>query len=151
MMKDDPIEDVLDALAQMPKLHRSVQKDIFKQALENLDVDVSRLHLEILKVLYEEGTLHVAEIADLLLISKPQMTHLIDELIELEMVERQPNTIDRRKTNIVLAPKGEAAGKQFRENIRENLRTKLAALNKEQLVELAASLRKIGDVIYPLR
>ena len=150
-MKDDPIEDVLDTLAQMPKLHRSVQKDIFKQALDNLDAGVSRHHLEILKVLHEEGTIHVAEIAELLLISKPQMTRLIGELIELEMVERQPDTSDRRKTNIVIAPKGEAAGKQFRDNIEANLRSKLSSLDNAQLADLADSLRKIGNVISRLR
>ena len=150
-MTSDPLNDVLDNLSHMPKIHRTLQQGIFKNALAGFSRDVTRHHLEILKVLRNEGTLHIAEIADLLLISKPQMTRLLDELIELQLVERQPDTEDRRKINITLTDKGQRVSEEFRLNIEESIRTWLSALNDDELRELSNSLKTIGNIISKLR
>jgi DNA-binding MarR family transcriptional regulator len=150
-MANKPIDDVLETLSQMPKLHRGLQRNIFKKVLESLKEGISRHHLEILKLLYEEGTLHVAEIADLLLISKSQMTRLIDELIRLGMVERQPDTQDRRKSNILLTHKGTAIVKEVRVNIQANIKTWLSSLTDEELRELSTSFKKIQNIIMKLK
>lgn len=147
---NNSLDDVLDVLSRIPQMHRSVQKDIFRGALENIGIGVSRHHLEILRVLQTEGTLHAAEIAEILLISKPQMTRLIDELIDLKLVERERDTQDRRKTNIYLTSRGRDTIERFHRHIKQNVRAKLAALNDEQLAELAVALQKIKDVTEKL-
>ncbi len=150
-MANKPIDDVLDTLSQMPKLHRGLQKNIFKKVLESLEEGISRHHLEILKLLHEEGTLHVAEIADLLLISKSQMTRLIDELINLGMVERQPDTQDRRKSNILLTHKGAAIVEKVRVNTQGNIKTWLSSLTDQELSQLSISLKQIQNIIMKLK
>ena len=59
-----------------------------------------------MRLLKENGTLHITEIGERLQLARAQMTHLIDKLVELGMVERQADSADRRVTNIVLTDKG---------------------------------------------
>ncbi|MFO8009447.1 MAG: MarR family transcriptional regulator [Dehalococcoidia bacterium] len=145
------IDAVLDTLSQMPKIHRALQRDVFRKALEQTEPDLSRLHLEIMNVLQTEGTLHMVEIADLLMISKPQMSRLIDELIELGIVKREPELSDRRKSNITLTPTGDEVQRRFRSNIEHNIKTWLSRLTEDELKELEASFRKVGDIVSRLR
>ncbi len=149
-MTNKPINDILETLAQMPKIHRGVQKNVFKKAIGELQEGISRHHLEILKLLYDDGMLHLAEIADLLFISKSQMTRLIDELIELDMVERQPDAVDRRKSNIILKDKGNNVVEEFRAKVGESIKSWLSSLSEEELRELSVSLKRLQDIIFKL-
>ncbi len=149
-MTNTPIDNILETLAQMPKLHRGIQKNIFKKAIGELQEGISRHHLEILKLLYDEGMLHLAEIADLLFISKSQMTRLIDELIDLGMIVRQPNAQDRRKSNIILADEGKFVVEEFRAKVAESIKTWLSSLNDDELEELSDSLKRLQDIIFKL-
>jgi len=149
-MANKPIDDILETLSQMPKLHRGIQKNIFKKSLGELSEGISRHHLEIMKLLYDEGRLHLAEISDMLFISKSQMTRLIDELIGLEMVERQTDAVDRRKSNIILTNKGEKVVQEVRAKIGEGIKEWLSSLSDDELEKLSASLKIIHDIIFKL-
>ncbi|MFO8101193.1 MAG: MarR family transcriptional regulator [Dehalococcoidia bacterium] len=149
-MPNKPIDDVLDTLAQMPKFHRGLHRNIFRKVIENVAEGITRHHLEILNLLYDEKTLHMAEIADMLLISKSQMTRLIDELINLEMVERHPDKNDRRKSNIVLTPKGSKTVEEFKRGVEDNTKIWLSSLNDEELSRIAASLKQIQNSVMKL-
>ena len=75
-------------------------------ALTSFNKDITPPHLEIMKQLEEAGTLHITEVGEILQIAEPQMTHLIDKLVDLGLVKRQTGTGDRRTINIVLTSKG---------------------------------------------
>ncbi len=149
-MPNKPIDNVLETLSQMPKLHRGLHKNIFRKVIENLAEGITRHHLEILDLLYEEGTLHMAEIADMLLISKSQMTRLIDELIRREMVERHPDKNDRRKSNVFLTPKGSKTVEEFKKGIEDNIKRWLSSLTDQELSQIATSLKQIQNIIMRL-
>ncbi|MCP4612070.1 MAG: winged helix-turn-helix transcriptional regulator, partial [Planctomycetes bacterium] len=83
---------------------------------------------------------------DMLLISKPQMTRLIDELIDLGMVERHPDETDRRKINISLTVKGKETVEKFRNTIKGVIKTRLAPLPEKDLVELSTALKTVLEV-----
>ena len=135
-----------DFLDRLPVLHRSFHKDIMIIMRTNLVAGVSRYHLEVMKTLEDSGTMHVTEIGDMLLLSKPQMTRLIDELIDLGMVDRQTDETDRRKINISLTTKGEATVARFREAINSAVKTRLSALPEKDLIELSEALKKVVEV-----
>jgi len=149
-LENNSTDDIFDILSHMPKLHRGLHKNIFKKSLADLEAGITRHHLEILRVLDEEGTLHVAEIADMLLISKSQMTRLIDEMIGLGLVERRPDITDRRKSNISLTPNGRAAVDQVMMTLKSTLAVQLASLDKEDLKSLASSLKAISNVLLKM-
>ena len=147
-MEVTALERVLSNLAHLfPVIHRTFGKSIFRTAWESLGEDVSRHHLEIMKKLHESGTLHMTEIADELLLSRPQMTRLIDEMVDLGMVERQTDDADRRRINITLTAKGSRTVERFHTLLTESMRARLSNIGDEDLEEISSALERLRDAL----
>jgi DNA-binding MarR family transcriptional regulator len=142
---------VKDLLSIPPLIRRSIQRKVFKTAFARIEGDISLPHFEIMKTLRETGTLHIAEIGDRLQIPKPQMTHLIDRLVNLEIVERQADAADRRIINIELTDKGKTLIEERDRLIKGSVKEKLSCLTDEELQELSVSLRKLRDILFKLQ
>jgi len=140
-----------DLLSIPPIIFREVRRKLLRTALTSMDVDISPVHFGIMKLLYETGTLHVAEIGDRLQIARPQMTHLIDKLADLEIVERHTDTTDRRMINIVLTDKGKTTLKEHDKSIRKAMRDTLSCFTDKELDDLSDSLRKLRDLLSKLQ
>ncbi len=141
---------VKDLLSIPPLIRRSIQRKLFRTALAQTGEDISLPHFEIMKTLEGAGTLHIAEIGERLQIPKPQMTHLIDRLVSLELVERQTDAVDRRIINIALTDKGRAVIEERDRIVKGIFKEKLSCLNDEELQELSVSLRKLSDILSKL-
>ena len=139
-----------DLFSTMPLIGRSIRKKLLKTALTSFEEDIAPPHFEIMKLLEEAGTLHVAEIGEKLQIARPQMTHLIDRLAELDIVERQKGTEDRRMINIMLTDKGKRIIKEHDDDIRNATKEMLACLTDEELESLSVSLRKLREIFSKL-
>lgn len=150
MRKDILERTAADLLSVPPLIFRGVRRKLLKTALNSINVDISPLHFEIMRLLKEDGTLHITEIGERLQVARAQMTHLIDKLVELEMVERQADSADRRVTNIVLTSKGNAFLKEHGGNIWKATKEVLSGLTDEELADLADSLEKLRDVLSRL-
>ncbi len=142
---------ISDFLSIPPLMRRSINKKVFKSAIAQIEDAISLPHYEIMKTLKEEGTRHIAEIGKRLSIPKPQMTHLIDRLVSLEIVERQADEADRRVTNIALTAKGSRMIDEHDGMVRSIIREKLSCLTKKELEELSVSLRKLSDILSKLQ
>jgi DNA-binding MarR family transcriptional regulator len=150
-MKDGILNRVTeDLFSTMPLIGRSIHKKLLRTALTSFKVDIAPPHFEIMKLLEEAGTLHCAEIGERLQIARPQMTHLIDHLVELDIVERQPGTEDRRMINIMLTDKGKRIIKEHDSDIRNATKEMLACLTDEELESLSVSLRKLREIFSKL-
>jgi len=151
-MRSEILESITEDLLSIPPLiFRGIRRKLLKTALANSDVDITPLQFEIMKLLEEVGTLHIAEIGEKLQIARPQMTHLIDKLEDLGMVERQIGTADRRTINIVLTGQGKNTLKEHGSRIRNAIRETLSCLTDEELEDLSDSLRKTRDVLSKLQ
>ncbi|MCK4368270.1 MAG: MarR family transcriptional regulator [Dehalococcoidales bacterium] len=150
MRKDILERTAADLLSIPPLIFRGVRRKLLKTALNSINVDISPLHFEIMRLLKEDGTLHITEIGERLQVARAQMTHLIDKLVELEMVERQADSADRRVTNIVLTSKGNAFLKEHGGNIWKATKEVLSGLTDEELADLTDSLEKLRDVLSRL-
>jgi len=151
-MRSEILESITEDLLSIPPLiFRGIRRKLLKTALANSDVDITPLQFEIMKLLEEVGTLHIAEIGEKLQIARPQMTHLIDKLEDLGMVERQIGTADRRTINIVLTGQGKNTLKEHGSRIRNAIREALSCLTDEELEDLSDSLRKTRDVLSKLQ
>jgi len=150
-MRSEILESISEDLLSIPPLiFRGVRRKLLKTALANSDVDITPLQFEIMRLLEEVGTLHIAEIGENLQIARPQMTHLIDKLEDLGMVERQIGTADRRTINIVLTGQGKNTLKEHDSRIRNAIRETLSCLTDEELEDLSNSLKKTRDVLSKL-
>jgi DNA-binding MarR family transcriptional regulator len=140
-----------DLLSVSPLIFRGVRRKLLKAALDNISVDVSPLHFEIMRLLKENDTLHITEIGERLQLARAQMTHLIDKLVELGMVERQADSADRRVTNILLTDKGSDFLDEHGGNIWKATKEFLSGLTDEELADLSASLERLRVILSRLQ
>lgn len=141
-----------DGLLSVPPLiFRGVRRKLLKTTLNNMNIDVSPLHFEIMRLLKEDGTLHIAEIGERLRVARAQMTHLIDKLVDLEMVMRQTDSVDRRVTNIVLTDKGSAFLEKHGGNIWKATKDFVSGLTDEELADLSTSLERLREILSRLQ
>ena len=151
-MQDNTLDSASDELLSIPPLiFRSVRRKLLKTALAIIDIDISPLHFEIMKLLKEAGTLHVAEIGERLQIAKAQMTHLIDKLVDLNMVDRDTDEADRRTINVTLTDKGRKFIELHKIKIVNAVREYISCLEDEELEELSRSLRILRDTLLKLQ
>jgi DNA-binding MarR family transcriptional regulator len=141
----------VDLLSIPPLIFRFLRRKLIKTALADIDVDIKFPHLEIMTVLKEEGTLHVAEIGEKLQIAKAQMTHLIDKLVDLNLVARQMGSADRRTLNIALTAKGKSLLEEHENFLVDTVRENMASLTDKELETLSASLRNLRDTLFKLQ
>ena len=150
-MKNNILDSVAeDLFSTLPLIGRSIRKKLLKTALTSFKEDIAPPHFEIMKLLEEAGMLHVAEIGERLQIARPQMTHLIDKLVDLDIVERQTDAEDRRMIDITLTNKGKTILKEHDSYIRDATRETLSCLTDEELQDLSASLKKLRDIFSKL-
>jgi DNA-binding MarR family transcriptional regulator len=114
---------------------------------DNRDLELSRVHMDIMFILNEFRQLTMSDVAKRLFISKPYNTLLVDRLIDLGMVGRFPDDEDRRIINIRLTEKGITYLEEHKESRRKYIRTKLSVLNAKELEQLLSSLKNIKEMI----
>jgi MarR family 2-MHQ and catechol resistance regulon transcriptional repressor len=150
-MPNKLLEKVTMELISIPPLiHRSIRRKVTKNQGHEVEQDITRNHFLILILLEEKGTLHVAEICQELQISKAQMTHLIDKLVKLDYVKREPSSSDRRAINISISPKGKAGLKRKKDMFFTAIKEDISTLSTEDLKELSTSLRRLKDILSKL-
>jgi DNA-binding MarR family transcriptional regulator len=151
-MRSEITEKVaLDLLSVPPLIFRLLRRKVIKTTMEEIETDVRIVHFEIMHVLKEEGTLHVAEIGQRLQIAKAQMTHLIDKLVSLDLVERQMDAADRRTLNIALTKKGKVMLEEHENCMVNAVRENMSSLTEEELAALSSSLRNLRDTLLKLQ
>jgi DNA-binding MarR family transcriptional regulator len=151
-MRNKTLDSVTEDLLSIPPIiFREIRRKLFRTAMVNMDLGISPVHFGVMKLLYEAGTLHVAEIGKRLQIARPQMTHLIDKLVDLEIVERHTDTTDRRMINIALTDKGKTTIEAHDSRIRKAMRDTLSCFTDKELGDLSDSLRKLRDLLSKLR
>jgi DNA-binding MarR family transcriptional regulator len=93
-----------------------------------------------------EESLPISEIGTRLVAPKSQMTRLVDQLVSLGIVVRQPDARDRRVINISLTDHGRAVLRECREMVKQNIREKISCLTSAELVALSDALVKLKDI-----
>jgi DNA-binding MarR family transcriptional regulator len=140
-----------DLLSVPPLIFRLIRRKLVMTSLEDIDIDIKLLHLEIMSVLKEEGTLHPARIGERLLVAKAQMTRLIDKLVELDFVNREMDPSDRRTINITLTDKGCRVLEEQENLVTNAVRDNMADLTEAELEALSSSLRNLRDTLFKLQ
>jgi DNA-binding MarR family transcriptional regulator len=149
MGSDIPGQVAVDLLSIPPLIFRIIRSKLVNTALAECDIRLP--HIEIMNVIKESGTLHVAEIGERLRIAKAQMTHLIDKLVELEMVERSVDAADRRTINITLTDKGRSTLEKHESSIINAVGDYISGLEENELETLSTSLRNLRDILFKLQ
>ena len=149
--KTDVLDAAVESLFGIPPVIRSLRRKLLKSAVSGTHEGILLPHLEIMTILGDARTLHVAQIGERLQIPRPQMTHLIDRLVKLGVVERHTDPSDRRAIDITLTGKGKRLLREHDRILRDALRTTLSSLTGEDLAGLSVSLGKLRDILSKLK
>ena len=122
------------------KLCRNMNNEFVKSTLKDLEINFSQQHYTILKLLKENKQLYVTEIVDMLGITKPQMTSLIDKLIFMGYVNRTNDINDRRKIFISLTEEGKTITAKANTAIENQMDNHLMQLTQQELESLENGL-----------
>ncbi len=122
------------------KLCRNMNNEFVKSTLKDLEINFSQQHYTILKLLKENEHLFVTEIVDILSITKPQMTSLIDKLIFMGYVNRTNDINDRRKIFISLTEEGKTITAKANTAIENQMDNHLIQLTQQELESLKNGL-----------
>jgi DNA-binding MarR family transcriptional regulator len=145
-MDNTNIDRVIDHLFNiMPVMRKKLPKMHMGETIGNLN----HLHFAIMRILSEEG-MTTTELAKMLAIKKSQMTHLINQLVELDIVERIPDIKDRRVINLALTDHGNVLIGNMNQKIRKTIKDKLSGLTSEEVTEILKALETMRNVVAKL-
>lgn len=104
-------------------------------------------HFHALSLIFHRGSFSMSELAAEMMISKQQLTPLIDRLVEEGMVVRLADKSDRRLVRIELSDAGRSIYREMGNQIRDNLKQRLSQIPDRHLNELEQLLPRITDIL----
>ncbi|MBD7915357.1 MarR family transcriptional regulator [Clostridium sp. Sa3CUN1] len=107
-------------------------------------------HIKVIFYLSHKKSMSVSQMAKCLDISKPNMTPIIDKLINDGYVHRYQDPNDRRKINVELTEKAHSFLKEKKIEIKNNLMAKLSYLDEEDLLNLSFIIKNMHKIILKL-
>ncbi|WP_341995709.1 MarR family winged helix-turn-helix transcriptional regulator [Microbacterium sp. LWH7-1.2] len=89
--------------------------------------------------------LSVGEIADAVGVDQPRASRLVQQAVAMDLVRREADPDDARRTRVALTDTGTRLVRGFRGERREAIDSALAAFTDEERAELARLLTKLAD------
>ena len=143
---------------QSKEVFKSISENIFqvtpllKKRLSRMSTFQSKYglpmsHFQVLALLEERESMSISEISDYFDIAKPNITPLIDRLIDEGFVERRRDENDRRVVNVVLLPAGEEKLTSIRETIVRQVMRWTGTIPEKEFFELEHALQTISTVL----
>lgn len=103
-----------------------------------------------LVVLSDYGTQTISELSEKLLISKQQMTPIIDKLCKTGLVKREQDPKDRRNSNITILPAGYAVIEKHHQTMLNILDKKLECLEEIDMIEFQKALNVCFKIFHKI-
>ena len=125
----------------------SLNKHIFNPNALTKKFNIPHSHIKVLFYLVHNGPISISKMAKDLYVSKPNMTPVIDKLVEDGLVTRDYDPTDRRVILIRATPKALGVLKGGKEYIKEVIREKISPLSDEDISNLSSSLDTLLAVI----
>jgi DNA-binding MarR family transcriptional regulator len=144
-MHDKKFENLVEnLLIYYPLFYRRVKTSINDDKC--LKYGKSDGYYQILGILMSWGPSPISKIGKELYISKPNMTPLIDKLVNDKMVKRIRSIEDRRVVNIEITDDGKKFMLEAREVVEENIKGNLSNLDEDEFKILYESLENIKKI-----
>lgn len=140
-----------DLLSVPPFITRCLRRRLVKHTFGEIMKKFTPLHMEIIRLLEEEGSLYIGEIGEKLQIASAQMTKLIDKLVDMKLVERKPALNDRRAINIALTDYGNTVLEENKVVLANAMLDTMTDLTEEDLENLSHSLENVRQILSKLQ
>lgn len=142
-MREETVERILsDFLTLVPILNKKLlrENDLYK-----LD-DLYPSHVQILLLLSKNKQLTMSEISREIHVINSNLTPLVDRLIKLGYLKRQPSKKDRRVVHISLTANGKKQVEKHKQYAVAYLKEQFGALEDAQLESLEMHLKGINEI-----
>jgi MarR family transcriptional regulator for hemolysin len=90
-----------------------------------------------------------SELADMLAVSRASMVHMIDRLVKVGLVIREPSTSDRRVNHIVITDAGNRLYAELKSEAAAVRQVLLASVDLEKLAHLTELLEQLQSILQP--
>ena len=139
---------MIDKLAQnMFHALPLLKKRLLHMDLVQSEHGIPLSHVQVLAMLQDAGTMSVSEISRRLGIAKPNITPLVDRLLESGLVDRQRDQHDRRVVNIVILPAGSEKLAAIRQTLARQVQRQVESLSVSEFKELYDALASITRIL----
>lgn len=128
----------------------SLNKQIFNPSILMKRFNIPHSHIKVLFYVIHNGPTSISGMAKELCISKPNMTPVLDKLVEDGLITRDYDPNDRRVIRIEATEKANEFLKQAKENTKLIIQEKITTLNDEDLSLLAISTENLLSLIEKL-
>ena len=113
--------------------------------------DLTDVQFNLMNLLYyesgKEGGLSQAQISNMMLVNRANITSLVDRMEKAELVTRNAHTNDRRYNIIKLTVKGKNLYAKVEPHYLEQIKEAMAPLDAVELKKMAAMLEKVRKVL----
>lgn len=140
------LENLVENIISLKHL---IIKKLFNREITNSIIPQDAQYVLIMLKKNESATM--SEIGCELFMPKPNVTVLVDKLVEAQMVERISDSNDRRIVRIKITEKGSEALAKVRNIFKELLKSKLLLLSEDDLNRLADSLNTVNEVMQKIQ
>jgi DNA-binding MarR family transcriptional regulator len=145
-MNDVNIDRILENMFNIMLI---IHKKILRMDLGLETDNLSRLHMAVMGLL-NTSNMTMTELAKALMMVKPQLTHLVETLVALGLVERLSDAKDRRVINLALTQKGRVLLEEMKSKVKENTKNRLATLTSEELTQMSTALETLRNIVGKL-
>ena len=138
--RDAALEHLYDMLFQAWPLMR---RRLLPSSAQQAEFGMPLSHVQVLVMLDHRGSLSITEISQSFGIAKPNITPLVDRLIEEGLVMRERNSADRRVVNVVICEKGRERLADIYRALCDNLFDWTRTLSSEDMAAFNEALETI--------
>ena len=122
------------------------KKRLFRPEIEQQENPIPLSYVQVLAALNEKESMSVSEISSRFDIAKPNITPLIDRLINAGYVSRIRSTSDRRVVHIVIEDKGREKVTEVVEALTKSISNWSQSLDDDKLDRLAGAIDTIREI-----
>ena len=145
--RPDPMVTIAEYTFQIAPL---VKKHISRMPLFRSEKGLPLSHYQLLSLLNERGSMSVSDLSDYFSIAKPNITPMIDRLVNDGLVERIRSETDRRIVNISILPAGQERLSQIHDMLNEQIAGWHNRLSDRDMARLAQSMEDFCTILKKL-
>ena len=138
------VEHIAQGIFQAQPL---LKKRLAKLSAIQADQGIPLSHVQVLAMLEEVGSMSVSEISKRFGIAKPNITPLVDRLVNAGLVDRVRSETDRRVVNIVILEEGRNRLRQIQDALNSHVAGWKNVLTEEEFARLDRALIDIVEIL----
>jgi DNA-binding MarR family transcriptional regulator len=144
-MEEKKIDQIVRGIFEIIPVIMQSKRLVHNKLMQNKDqfepeMRIIEPHIRIMMILLKEKTISMTCLGKFLMISKPNATLLVDNLVEIKLVERISDPDDRRVVHIHMTPEGYKFIENYRKKIREETKKCLTQFTDDELDSYISTL-----------